>query len=106
VLNIASLLDLAGTKAAVIYQRAERKDYLDLLAIINNGISLAEAMAAARAIYGEQYNPALTLKSLTYFGDGDLPKLTAEQKDQLIAIASSQKFDLPNITRISDKVSP
>jgi hypothetical protein len=32
--KVASLLDLAATKAAVITQRAEAKDYLDLLAII------------------------------------------------------------------------
>jgi hypothetical protein len=106
VLNVASLLDIAGTKAAVVYQRAEKKDYLDLLAIINSGISLAQAMAAARAIYGKQYNPALTLKSLTHFGDGDLPKLTARQKEQLVRIASSQQFNLPEIPKTSDKISP
>lgn len=106
VLTVASLLDIAGTKAAVVYLRAERKDYIDLLAIINSGISLAQAMAAARAIYGEQYNPALTLKSLTYFGDGDLPKLTTEQKNQLIRIVSNQKFSLPEVPRVADKISP
>ncbi len=106
VANVASLLDLAGTKAAVVYQRAERKDYIDLLAIIKGGISLAQAMAAARAIYGEQYNPALTLKSLTYFGDGDLPRLTTEQKRQLIEIASPQPFSLPDMPRVADRISP
>src|SRR5438034_8722944 len=30
---VASLLDLAGTKAAVITQRAEAKDYVDMLAL-------------------------------------------------------------------------
>jgi hypothetical protein len=106
VVNVASLLDIAGTKAAVIYQRAERKDYIDLLAIIDAGISLAQAMAAARAIYGEQYNPALTLKALTHFGDGDLPKLTTKQKNRLIQIASRQEFSLPVMPRVAEKVSP
>lgn len=106
VVSVASLLDIAGTKAAVVYQRAERKDYIDLLAIIDSGVSLSQAMAAARAIYGVQYNPALTLKSLAHFGDGDLPKLTAEQKMQLIRIATNQKFNLPEIPRVADKISP
>jgi len=45
-------LDLAGTKAAVITQRAEAKDYVDILALMRAGIDLPQAMAAARAIYG------------------------------------------------------
>jgi hypothetical protein len=105
VLTVASLLDLAGTKAAVIYQRAESKDYIDLLAIVNGGVSLANAMAAAQALYGEQYNAMLTLKSLTYFGDGDLSKLTKAQKAQLLSLATNQRFDLPQVQRISDRLS-
>jgi hypothetical protein len=105
VLSVASLLDLSGTKAKVILQRAESKDYLDLLAIFKSGINLSQAMAAARALYGEQYNPMLTVKSLTYFGDGDLYKLTPSQKNQLTQIASGQEFELPIIPRLSNELS-
>jgi predicted nucleotidyltransferase component of viral defense system len=105
VLKVASLLDLAGTKAKVLLQRAESKDYLDLLAIFKSGISLAEAMAAARALYGEHYNPILTIKSLTYFGDGDLHKLTPDQKHQLEQIVSVQNFTLPNMQRLGNDLS-
>ncbi len=105
VLRVASLLDLAGTKAAVITQRAEAKDYLDLLAIINSGLSLAHAMAAAQALYGETYNPMITVKSLTYFGDGDLHKLTAEQRNQLTQIASRLPDSLPEVPRLSGSLS-
>jgi hypothetical protein len=105
VLRVASLLDIAGAKAAVVTQRAEAKDYLDLLAIIRHGLSLSHAMAAARALYGEQYNPLLTLKSLTYFGDGDLHKLTPSQKDQLTQIASAQDYLLPDVKRLSNDLS-
>jgi len=104
VLKLASLLDLAGSKAAVITQRAEFKDYLDLLALVRSGISLAQAMGAARSIYGEQYNPLITLKSLTFFDDGDLHKLTDEQKSQLIQMASTQ-ISLPEIPVLSDTLS-
>ena len=64
VLYVASLLDIAGTKSAVITQRAEAKDYIDMLAMVESGTPLTLAMAAARALYGKQYNPMMTLKSL------------------------------------------
>lgn len=106
VLTVASLLDLAGTKAAVINQRAETKDYIDLLAIIGderNGITLHDALAAARAIYGEEYNPMLTVKSLTSFVDGDLPKLTDVQKARCRKIAAAADLTrLPDIKRLSN----
>jgi Nucleotidyl transferase AbiEii toxin, Type IV TA system len=103
---VASLLDLAGMKAAVITQRAEAKDYLDMLALIDRGITLAQAMGAARAIYGEQYNPLMTLKSLTYFSDGDLHTLTSEQKTKLVNTATQQTLEMPDIPRISSSLSP
>ena len=62
-------------------------------------------MAAARAIYGEQYNALLTLKALTYFGDGDLPSLGGTQKNQLIEIVSGQELSLPELPRIADRIS-
>jgi hypothetical protein len=98
-------LDLAGLKAAVVTQRAESKDYLDLLALVEHGINLSRAMGAAASIYGEQYNPALTLKSLTYFGDGDLYKLTEQQQRQLVQIASSADLTLPEVPRMADTLS-
>jgi hypothetical protein len=105
VLAVASLLDIAGTKAAVVTQRAESKDYIDLLALANDGVPLAQAMGAALSIYGNRYNPLLTLKALTYFGDGDLHKLTSEQKAHLVRLASEQDFSLPEVPRISETLS-
>jgi len=107
-IKVASLLDLAGTKAAVITQRAEAKDYIDLLAILQNcpDIDLTLAMAAAQTLYGEQYNPVITVKSLNYFGDGDLHTLTKEQKEQLQTIAASARVQtLPFIQRVSDNLA-
>ena len=105
VILVASLLDLAGTKAAVVARRAEYKDYLDILALLDNGITLRTAMAAARSIYGDQYNAMLTAKSLTYFDDGDLHKLTKKQKDRLTHCATGSWAELPDVPRLSDKVS-
>ena len=71
-----------------------------------NGITLHGAMAAARAIYGEQYNPMLTVKSLTSFVDGDLPKLTDVQKARCRKIAAAADLTrLPDIKRLSNHLS-
>jgi hypothetical protein len=53
--NAASLLDIAGTKAAVIQKRAETKDYLDIAALPQNGMDPPTLLAAARIIYGETF---------------------------------------------------
>jgi hypothetical protein len=62
--QVASLLDLAGTKVSVIQMRAEAKDYLDVDALMRlGGVDLATALAAARALYGPTFNPEVTLKA-------------------------------------------
>jgi hypothetical protein len=84
--RVASLLDLAGTKASVVQQRAEAKDYIDIDAILTDGrINLAMALSAAQAIYGRGFNPLITLKALSYFEDGDLGDLPTEVKARLAA---------------------
>ena len=92
-LRVASLLDLAGMKAAVVQQRAEAKDYIDLHALLTAGIGLPTALSAARVIYGERFNPQLTLKALSFFGDGDLPSLPAGIRERIIAAVKSTDLD-------------
>ena len=48
VVSVASSLDLAATKMAVIQQRAEQKDYLDAARLLQAGIQLPDALAACR----------------------------------------------------------
>lgn len=83
VLQIASLLDLAGTKAVAVQQRSEAKDYLDLHHLLLNGVPLATALGAAQTLYGADFQPVLTLKALAHFGDGDLPTLPADIQSAL-----------------------
>jgi hypothetical protein len=73
---IASLLDLFASKLKTVQSRAEAKDYRDIWASFDAGLSLAEGWGAAPAIYGKNFNGALSLRALTYFEDGDLPSLT------------------------------
>jgi len=97
--RVASLRDLSGTKVAVVQQRAEAKDYLDIDAILQDGhIDLGTALAAARAIYGPKFNPQITLKALSYFGDGNLPTLPREVQDRLAEAA--RRVDLDHLPEI------
>ena len=97
--QIASLLDLLASKLKTVQSRAEAKDYRDILATFDAGLSLAEGLAAAAAIYGKQFNGALSLKALTFFEDGDLPSLTpAVQKRLLEAATSVNLKELPMVT--------
>lgn len=94
-IRVASVLDIAATKLATIQQRAQARDYEDLAAILGTGISLSEIVAAASAVYGRQFNGALSLKALTYFSDGDLPSLSPATQQNLRTLAS--KVDLKSI---------
>jgi hypothetical protein len=101
VILVASALDLAATKLAVIQQRAEAKDYLDVDELLRSGVSLAQALGAARALYGGQFNPAISLKALCYFGDGDLPRLSAAVQQRL-AGAAAAIGEIQTVPRLAD----
>jgi hypothetical protein len=91
--QIASLLDVAGCKMAVVQQRAEVKDYRDVAALLESGVTLRKALAAAKAIYGDQFEPRTTLRALTYFAEGNLPKLPESIQDALRSAAKEVKLD-------------
>ncbi|TLY83968.1 MAG: hypothetical protein E6K37_09465 [Gammaproteobacteria bacterium] len=98
-LQVASLLDLAGTKASVIQVRAQARDYIDMDALITLGkVSLSTALAAAAKIYGPSFNPQITLKALCYFDDGNLRDLPEAMKLRLVTAA--RETDLDHLPRI------
>jgi Nucleotidyl transferase AbiEii toxin, Type IV TA system len=92
--KIASLLDLAGTKASVIQVRAEAKDYLDMDAVMTLGkINLPTALSAAQMLYGQTFNPEVTLKALSFFDDGNLKELPDDLKLRLVAAVRQVDLD-------------
>jgi nucleotidyltransferase AbiEii toxin of type IV toxin-antitoxin system len=97
--RIASLLDLAGTKVALVQKRAEARDYVDIDAILASGlVGLPAAVAAAKAIYGPQFNPQISLKALVYFEDGTLVQLQSSLRERLVAATKSIDLDkLPTL---------
>ncbi|HEV2270490.1 MAG TPA: nucleotidyl transferase AbiEii/AbiGii toxin family protein [Steroidobacteraceae bacterium] len=100
-LKVASLLDLAGTKASVLQVRAEAKDYIDMDALIRTGgVGLPFALAAAERLYGPSFNPEITLKALSYFEDGNLRDLPTDMKFRLADAVS--KVDLSHLPSVDD----
>jgi len=91
------LLDIAGTKVAVVQKRAEVKDYLDIDALLQHGVGLPTALASGIVVYGRSFNPMITLKALSFFDD--LPTLPAEVRKRLtVAVDSVDPASLPILT--------
>lgn len=80
---VASMLDIAAAKVAVVQQRAEAKDYIDMDVMLQHGIDLPTALAAGRIVYGHSFNPLITLKALSFFDD--VPTLSADVRQRLSA---------------------
>jgi hypothetical protein len=95
--HVASLLDIAGTKAAVVQQRAQARDYVDIDALLRHGIDLRQVLAAGAVVYGRSFNPLITLKALSYFDD--VPTLPAAVRRRLrSAAAAVDPTRLPALT--------
>ena len=95
--HVASLIDIAGTKAAVEQQRAQPRDYLDVDALICHGIDLPHVLAAGAVVYGRSFNPLVTLKALGYFDD--VPALPIEVQERLqAAVETVDPTNLPVLT--------
>lgn len=83
-LRVASLLDIAATKASTIQKRAAARDYIDLdLLLTRAGLQLHDILKAGEVVYGNRFNPHITLKALSFFDDGDLPALSEDIKGRL-----------------------
>jgi hypothetical protein len=86
---IASLLDLFGTKLATITQRIESRDYIDIAALLRAGLDINHGVAALLGLYGNQASGLQSVKTMVWFGDGDLDRaLPADIKQDLSRAAT------------------
>jgi hypothetical protein len=93
-IKIASLLDLAGMKVAVVQKRAASRDYIDIETLmIQGGIDLETMLAAGSIIYGTQFNPQITLKALVYFKEEGLADLPQKVKNNIINAVRDLKLE-------------
>lgn len=103
-LLVASINDLFATKVKVVLDRAEAKDYRDVSALLRSGASLEHALGAAQNIYGPAYQPAESVKALSYFGDGDLATVSDDDR-RLLTTAAANVRTLPRITLKSTELT-
>ena len=104
VMQVASLDDLIATKVKVVPQRAEAKDYRDIEQMLKVGVSLSRGLAAAREMFGPNFQPSENLKALVYFADGDLQTLTDHERSALVKAASTVR-GLPSVEILSKQLS-
>lgn len=103
VLSVASLEDLLATKIKVVHQRSEAKDFIDIAAMLAADVSLEKGLAIAEAMFSPELSPAIALKAMTYFEDGDLPSLSKEIRQKLKE-ACANVSRLPKAVRLSDSL--
>ena len=101
----ASPLDLLATTLKVLLQRAERKDDQDVAVLLGCGLSLADGLGAAKALYGMQFPVRECLKALVYFADGDLAELGLSERRQLEQAVLAVDA-IPSLERISSALVP
>ncbi len=102
---VASPLDLLATKLKVLLQRAERKDYQDVAVLLGCGLSLADGLGAAKALYGVQFPVRECLKALVYFVDGDLAELGLSERRQLEQAVLAVDA-IPSLERTGSELGP
>lgn len=83
-IQIASLIDLFAIKLYAVCQRANMKDYLDIDAILNSGLTLTAGLSAASALFGKMLDPLSCLKALCSYQDGNLDEVPDKIKERLI----------------------
>ena len=100
-LKVASLLDLAGTKAMLVQMHGAARDYIDMDALIHlGGVTLSSALAAARGLYGKSFSPEITLKALSQLDGSDSRELPPDLRLRLADAVKGIDLDqLPRLAR-------
>jgi len=100
---IASPIDLLGTKLATVTQRVEARDYVDIAALLQSGLTINEGVAAMLALYGPHASGMQSVKTLTWYRDGGLDEtLSDEVKDILRGAALAFR---PQTTAVAKRSS-
>lgn len=95
--SICALEDSLAVKLSGICHRAFIKDYVDIDAMLQQGLSLEAGLGAARALFGNLFDPVSALKALCTYRDGNLSEIETSLKERLIAQAVSVE-SIPQVT--------
>jgi hypothetical protein len=103
VMNVSSPEDLLAHKLKTILQRVETKDYLDVDALLQSGLSLSAGLAGAQLLF-PAFAPQECLKALTYFEDEGLRELPEALEERLLNAVRNVR-SLPTVTLDSSALS-
>jgi hypothetical protein len=108
-LVVASVYDLAGTKAKAILDRSEWKDYVDIAKLLRAGHRLADVIGYATTIFDRQFEfPAqVFLRSLVWFGDGTAGDVPQGIRSELeMAVRDLDLADIPLVQPHRPTIAP
>ena len=103
-LKIASLEDLFVMKLKAILGRIEKKDYIDIAALLRSKFSLEKALSGFAVIFPSQASPSILLRTLSYLDDERLKNLSTVDIN-IIQDAVSNIKDLPVVNLYQDSIS-
>ena len=106
---IASIFNLAGTKARTILDRSEWKDYVDIATLLRNGHTIPEIAGYALTVFEPMFEfpVAVFLRSLAWFGDGTASDLPDDMKLELErAAADAAHEEIPTVIPRSTSILP
>lgn len=106
---IASISDLAGTKAKAILDRSEWRDYVDIATLVRHGLTLPEVIAYATTIFAPifEFPAAVFLRSIAWFGDGTAPDVPPDMQGELQrAAAAALHEEIPIVLPYSTWILP
>ncbi len=108
-LVVASVFDLAGTKAKAILDRSEWKDYVDIATLLRHDQTLADIIGYATTIFDPlfEFPAAAFLRSLVYFNEGTAPGVPEEMQRELeAAVARTEREPIPVFEPYSASILP
>ena len=108
-LVIASVFDLAGTKAKAILDRSEWKDYVDIATLLRAGHTVPDIIAYATTVFDPLFEfPAATfLRALVYFEAGTAPDVPDDMKRDLeAAVVLAAHEAIPTIEPFQASIRP
>ena len=105
ILQLADLKALLITKLKVSCDRAEYKDYKDIVEILKTGqISIEQGLSDFGQYFGNDFPIMQVVKGLTYFEDGDLHRLSKDDKSILLnAVKNIDIAQIDNMIQANSK---
>ncbi|MGC8634117.1 MAG: nucleotidyl transferase AbiEii/AbiGii toxin family protein [Candidatus Limnocylindrales bacterium] len=108
-LVVASVFDLAATKAKAILDRSEWRDYVDIARLIEEGHHLADIIGYATTVFDRLFAfPApVFLRSLVWFQDGTAPDVPDGVRRLLeSAVRAVDLADIPLVEPFRETIAP